>query len=175
MSTEPKPAFQHAPRGLDAVRNFGHAYVPALLVWLGVSQPWGSHKQRRSAALLFMVLMAQGSHFVAAADHAAAEAVEVEGLVKVTTKAVHEAIARRAKAPKALQDALVITNVRQHASTRAIHMVASTTGARVNALARGRELFGPSTWSWPPPLPPPPPPPPSPPLPKKTVGYKKHH
>ena len=40
-----------ALRILDAVRIVGHAFFLALLVWLGVSQPRGGHKQRWSAAL----------------------------------------------------------------------------------------------------------------------------
>ena len=99
-----------APRTLDTVRIVGHAFSLALLVWLGVSQTRGGHKQRWSAALLFMVLMAQGSHFVEAMDHLVV-AVEVEHVLVKAAKAAHKTSDRNAEAVKAELQGSLSTSV----------------------------------------------------------------
>ena len=99
-----------APRTLDTVRIVGHAFSLASLVWLGVSQPRGGHKQRWSAALLFMVLMAQGSHFVEAMDHPVV-AVEAEHVLVKAAKAAHKTSDRNAEAVKAELQGSLSTSV----------------------------------------------------------------
>ena len=82
-----------------------------------------------------MVLTTQGSHFVAAADHTAAEAVEVEGIVKVITKAEHEAIARRAKALKAGHERSLSTPF----TVLCEGLASSTCGANLASALQGSE------------------------------------